>query len=171
VSEGVADVSLAKASRWDDVAVGIFVEGERFRDEPEGIEPELLAGVKISVPLPFWESGSNRISEKEAAAERKRSDLEALRLEAANEAAAARQVMEVRFRAAKEFEGRLVPAARNNLADAEEAGRKAEAGIDVVIRAREALSGLEVAAIEARKNYFLAYVAWLAAVGDRPTNP
>lgn len=171
ITAGIADVSLARASRWDDVAVGIFMEGERFRDEPDGIEPELLTGVRVSVPLPFWQNGSGRISEKEAAAERRRSDLEALRFGAANEAATAHQVMAVRYRAAREFDSVLIPAAQKNLAEAGEAGRKAEAGVEAVIRARDALSDLEMAAIEARKNYFLAYAAWLAAVGDHPTPP
>ncbi|MFZ4483993.1 MAG: TolC family protein, partial [Chthoniobacterales bacterium] len=86
VKAGAADVSLAQASRWEDVGVGVFVEGERFRDEPEGIEPETLVGVRLSIPLPLWQNDLGKVAEKQAAAERRKHILESLRLTALNQA-------------------------------------------------------------------------------------
>jgi site-specific recombinase XerC len=70
VRSGETHVSLSKATTRDDVGVGVFIEGERFRDNPTGIEPEALAGLKLSIPLPLWQSGSGKVAEREAARKR-----------------------------------------------------------------------------------------------------
>ncbi len=51
-------------SRWQDVGLGLFAEGERNRDEPEGIEPEGLLGMRVSVPFPLWQDGRAKVDEK-----------------------------------------------------------------------------------------------------------
>ena len=56
------DLGLARAMRWQDIGIGLFVEGERFRDEPEGIENEALLGMKLSLPLPVWQNGSAAVA-------------------------------------------------------------------------------------------------------------
>jgi cobalt-zinc-cadmium efflux system outer membrane protein len=168
---GAADVSLAKANRWDDVGVGFFIEGERFRDEPEGIEPEALLGVQFSVPLPFWQNGSAKVAEKEAARTRKTRKLEALRLKVRNEVIMTYHVMSARHKSAMQVANNLVPKARENLSSTEAAFRRGELGLQAVFLARERLATIEATALEAQKNYFLSYSDWLAALGDPSTKP
>ena len=171
VRAGATDVSLAKANRWDDVGIGVFVEGERFRDEPDGIEPEALIGVQFSVPLPFWQNGAGKVAEKEAAQMRKTQQMDALRFAVQNEAISAYLVMSARYRAAAQVADKLVPAARQQVTDAEGAYGRAELDIQRVFSARERLSQIESAALEARKNYFLSYSEWLGALGEPSTKP
>lgn len=168
---GATDVSLAKAKRWDDVGVGLFVEGERFRDEPGGIEPEALVGIQFSVPLPFWQNGEGQVAEKEAALKRKAQQLEALRFAVRNESLAAYQVMSARYRAAAQVAEKLVPAARKQVADAESAYGRAELDIQRVFLARDRLSEIESAALEARKDYFNSYSDWLGTLGETTAKP
>ncbi len=171
VRAGATDVSLAKANRWDDVGVGVFVEGERFRDQPEGIEPEALVGVQFSVPLPIWQNGSGKVAEKEAAQARKTQQVEALRFAVRNEVLSAHQILSVRYRSATQVRDKLLPAARENLAEAEAAYGRAELDIQTVFRVRERLAEIELAALAARKIYFFAYASWLGALGEPTTKP
>ena len=171
VRAGATDVSLAKANRWEEVGIGLFVEGERFRDEPEGIEPEALIGVQFSVPLPFWQNGAGKVAEKQAAQMRKAQQLEALALAVRNEAITAHQLMSARYRTAARITDKLIPAALQHLADSEAAYGRAELDIQRVFLARERLAELESAALEARKNYFLSYSEWLGTLGETPAKP
>ncbi len=169
VRAGATDVSLAKANRWDDVGVGLFIEGERFRDEPEGIEPEALVGIQFSVPLPFWQNGSGKVAEREAARQRKSQQLAALRFAVCNEALSAHQIMAARFKSALQITAKLVPAAYEQVTASEAAYRCGELDIQSVFLARERLATIEAAAIDARKNYFLSYSQWIGVLGDPST--
>ena len=171
VSAGATDVSLAKATRWDDVGVGVFVEGERFRDEPDGIAPEALVGVRFSVPLPLWQNGSGKVAEKSAAQTRKTQQLQALRLTVQNEALTAHRVMTANHRAAALARDKTVSSARQLATDAEAAYGRAEVNIQTVFRARERLAEIERSALEARQRFFLSYSEWLGTLGEPVTQP
>ena len=132
VRAGADQVSLARANRWEDIGIGVFVEGERFRDEPEGIEPEALVGVHFSVPLPLWQNGSGKVAEMEAAKARQQKTAEALRSRAKNEAVAARANLVARFRAASQIESILLPSARKQVAETETAYARGEADVQDV---------------------------------------
>lgn len=163
---GATAVSLAGASRWEDVGVGLFVEGERFRDEPEGIEPEALVGVQFSVPFPVWQNGSGKIAEMKTAQSRKAQTLEALRFNVRNEILAAHSILAARYRSATDIQSKLIPLAQKQVSDAEAAYSRGEVDIQAVFRARERLIEIESAALEARKQYFYAHSEWLGALGD-----
>jgi len=169
VEAGEADVSLAQATRWEDVGVGVFVEGERFRDEPEGIEPEALVGVRLSLPLPLWQNGAGKVAEKQAVQERQRKHLEALRLSALNQALATHRAMAAHYRAATLAESRVLPAARQQVADIEAVYQRGEIDTLTLFRGRERLAEFETSALEARKKFHLARSEWLAAVGEPAT--
>lgn len=166
VRAGATEVSLAGANRWEDVGVGLFVEGERFRDEPEGIEPEALVGIQFSVPLPVWQNGSGKVAEMKAAQARKAQTLEALRFSVRNEILAAHSILAARYRSAAEIQAKLLPLAKKQVSDTEAAYSRAEVDIQTVFRARERLTEIESAALDARKQYFSAHSEWLGALGD-----
>ncbi len=169
--QGATEVTLAKSSRWDDVGVGILIDAERFADEPEGIEPESLIGIRLMVPLPFWQDGSGEVAEKEAAQLRQTQTLEALRFTIQNEALAAHAIMAARHRSAMAITSKLLPAAQQQVADAEVAYTRGELSIQEVFRKRENLIETESAALAARKNYFAAYSEWLGVLGQTPAQP
>jgi outer membrane protein, heavy metal efflux system len=165
VQAGAAEVSLAKAGRWEDVGVGVFFEGDRFRDEPEGIEPEALIGLQFSVPLPLWQNGAGKVAEREAAQTRKTQMMEALRLKVRNELLSAHQVMAASHKSAAQTSTSLVGAALDQVSAAEAAYRRGELPIQSVFLARERLAAIETAALDARKKYFLSYSQWIGALG------
>lgn len=171
VEAGDADVLLARSSRWQDVGVGIFAEGERTRDEPEGIEPEGLLGMRVSIPFPFWQNGSAKVAEKQVGRQRLESQLSALQLAARNEASSAWQAMKIRYEAARQTSSDVLPAARKLLADTTSAQQRGETEIAQVFRARERLMALERADLEARKAFHLARIQWLAATGTLLSRP
>jgi cobalt-zinc-cadmium efflux system outer membrane protein len=168
---GEANISLSKATSWDDVGVGLFVEGERFRDDPTGIEPEALAGLKLSIPLPIWQSGAGRVAEKEAARQRMSAKWESLRFAAQNQILFAHRMMSLRYRSASHFGGEVLPAANEHVQENEAASSRGEVPLQAVFRARDRLAEIELSELEARKEYFLAHSEWLGALGESKTNP
>jgi outer membrane protein TolC len=171
VRSGEADVLLSKATSWDDVGAGVFVEGERFRDDPTGIEPEALAGLKLSIPLPLWQSGSGKVAEKEATRKRMGARLESLRFAVQNQILLTHRVMSLRFRSASEFGTKVLPTANEHIRDCEAAYGRGEVDLQAVFRARDRLAEIELSDLEARKAYFVAYSEWLGALGETKTNP
>jgi len=165
VEAGDAEILLARSSAWQDVGVGVFAEGERNRDEPEGIDTEGLLGLRVSLPFPLWQNGRSKVEERQAGRRRLEQQLAALRLAAQNEAVASWRVMETRHEAARQAQSEIVPAARDVLRDTEAAHQRGEVDQSQVFRARERLAALERSALETRKAYHLARIQWLAATG------
>lgn len=159
------DIRLARAMGWDDVAVGLFVEGERFRDEPEGIETEGLLGMRMTVPLPLWRNTKTEVRAREAAAQAREERLQAARLAARNAATATRLQMESRYRTALRIERETLPAARKLADEAEEARLRGEIGLQEVLRIRTRVAELEAAAIESSVQYHIQTARWLDASG------
>ena len=162
---GETSVSLSHASRWEDVGVGLFVEGERFRDEPTGIEPEAFAGVKFQIPLPLWQNGSGKVAEKIASRDRLNARCEALRFHVQNQVLLKHRILALRFRSATQYGDNVLSMAREHIRESEAAYARGEIDIQAVFRARERLGEIEFADIEARKAYFLAYAEWMGALG------
>lgn len=165
VKAGALNVSLAQSARWEDVGVGFFSEVERLESDTEK-----LVGIRIAIPLPVWENGAGRIAAQRAAREREARELEALRRSVENKVVTAHRAMSARFRAARQAESQILPAARRHLADTEAAHQRGEIDLETLLRSRDRLAELESAALAARKSYHLAHAAWLAALGEL-TNP
>ena len=168
---GETNVSLSKATRWDDVGVGLFVEGERFRDDPTGIQPEALAGLKLSIPLPIWQNGSGQVAAKEAAHKQLGARLDSLRFAMRNQILFAYRLMSLRFDSAARFGNEILPAANTHIRESEAAFARAEVDLQAIFRARDRLAEIELSDLEARKAYFIAHSEWLGALGESKTNP
>jgi cobalt-zinc-cadmium efflux system outer membrane protein len=159
------EVSLSRASRWDDPTVGVFVEAERSEDAPEGIEREGFAGVRVSIPLPLYQRASSRISESIAARDQAVDEFAALQLRIDREVSTTFRAMQIQFRSAHRATNDLLEPARAHLASTESAHQRGEAELQSVFRARETLADAESAALEAKQSYFLTLAKWLAAIG------
>ncbi len=164
VMAGAVDVSLAKASRWEDVTVGLFVEGERFR-ETSGMESEFLGGLRFSIPLPVWQNGNTRVESEQASQERRQLQLEALQFTARSQAVSAHRVMSALYVSASQAESKLVAAARGHAANTAAAYERGEIEMEALFRARERLARIEASALQSRKTFHLARADWLHAVG------
>jgi cobalt-zinc-cadmium efflux system outer membrane protein len=91
--------------------------------------------------------------------------LGALRLTAAHEAESTVQQMRDRFAAAQQLQNEVLPAARKLLADTQASYERGETEIQRLFRARERLTNLETASLEALAEYHLARIRWQAALG------
>jgi len=174
ITAAQTDLALARAMRWKDIGLGVFVEGERFRDEPEGIENEALLGIKFSVPLPVWQNGSAAVAERRLLAQRRQELLAGLQLRAAHEAQSTWKQMQARFAAAQCLEQEALPLAQKLLADTQAIYERGEANTQSLFRARQHLITVENEALNARSAFHLVRSAWLFATtypSDQPRQP
>ncbi len=163
VEAGDTSVAIARASRWDDVGVGVFYEGERLAAEEGGFENENLAGVRVSIPLPLWQDGRGAVAEKTATLDRRRAELAALRLAVRNEADSAHRLLVAAFQTARTLETDLLPAARALVASSEAAYQRGEIDFPTLFSARTRLADAQTSALAARQSYHLAHAKWLTA--------
>jgi outer membrane protein, heavy metal efflux system len=171
VEAGDAGIALARTAKWEDIGVGVFVEGERSRDESGRRDREGLLGVRVSVPLPLWQKGDSQIAEKRASRDRFARQLEAFKLAVSNETVSAFRAMSARYEAARSLTAELLPAVRQQLVEAEAARARGEIDSQPVFRAREQLIANERAALETRKAFHLARIQWLTATGNILSSP
>ncbi len=161
VESGDTSVSIARASRWDDIGVGVFYEGERLAADEGGFENEAIAGVRVSIPLPLWQKGTGAIAEQTAIRDRRQSELVALRLTIRNEADAAHRLLVAAYQTARTYDSKLLPAARRQIEATEAAYQQGEVDYPTLFAARTRLAEAETDALTARKAYHLAHARWL----------
>ncbi len=160
-------VALAKASKWEDVHVGLAAEIDRSEDAPEGLQTDGFLGLKVSVPLPLWNKNEGRVLEAEASAGRLEKEAVALAARVRAEAAAAHGEMRAAQSIATQAKDMLIPKAillEERLTDAY---RTAQPGSQLsdVLRAREKRLALEKAKLDALRAFHLARVRFDAAMG------
>ncbi len=161
-----AGIDLARASRWEDPSVGVFIEREQERTDLGPLDHKTLLGISFSVPLPLRQKGAAQLREKHATRLRLERQLAALEFAAQSELASAYQRVLQRHAAAQAIEAELLPLARQHVSEAEALHAKGEAEPAVIFRARERLAALEQQTLDARKSYHLAVVQWRAASGQ-----
>lgn len=160
-------VALAKASKWEDVSVGLAAELDRSEDAPEGLQTDGFLGLKLSIPLPLWNKNEGRVLEAEASAGRLEKEAVALAARVRAEAAAAHGEMRAAQSIATQTKDVLIPKAillEERLTDAY---RTAQPGSQLsdVLRAREKRLALEKAKLDALRAFHLARVRFDAALG------
>jgi outer membrane protein, heavy metal efflux system len=158
------EIALEEAKRRDDITVGVFVEAERAEDAPDGLENDAFGGVKISVPLPFWNKNEGAIQEKQAKARRLREEAAALASAIRSAAAIARADMETNRNLFAEIKNQLLPLAQQQVADLESAYRSGQGDLQTVLRAREQSIELESSRLDVLRDFHLARIRLAAAV-------
>lgn len=165
------EVALARAGRWQDVSLGLGAQSDRLEDRPTGFRTENSVAVQFSLPLPLWNRQRGRIQEASLAAQRARAEATALLARGFNEVATARAEMQAALRLHDELAANLLPKAR----ELEEAWGRAQALGQVQLadqlRAREKRLELESAQLEALREFHLARVRYLTALGQPPFPP
>ncbi len=80
VDRAKAELQLARAEAWEDWTVGLEYTNESTLDEPRGIDVNNFAGIKLSIPLSFWNRNQGKVHEQQATADQAVQQIEALRL-------------------------------------------------------------------------------------------
>ncbi len=157
--------TLARAQRWEDIRIGISVSRERSEDAPDGFQSDTFAGLRFSLPLPIWDAKVGRIEEADAAAKRAALETDALAFQIRAESATARDVMAALTRVVTELDSALLPKAAQIEKQFRESYAIGLTPLTEVLRARDRRLALERQRLDALRDYHLARVRHLSALG------
>jgi cobalt-zinc-cadmium efflux system outer membrane protein len=158
---------LARAQKWQDIGVGLTTSTERTEDAPEGFSNDTFVGLRVSVPLPFWNKNEGRIAETKAAAARAEKEIEALALTIRAEAEAARSEMAALAKVIAEMDSGLLPKAAQVEEQLRAAYGSGQTPLPEVLRARSRRLELSQRRVDALRDYHLARVRYEAAIGRK----
>jgi cobalt-zinc-cadmium efflux system outer membrane protein len=162
----ISEIDLAKSKKWEDMTAGVTFEHERAVDEPDGLDKTPFFGVRLSIPLPFWNKNEGQVAEKTAAAMRAQLETKALGSIIRNEAAAARDEMAAYAKLASETKDKLLPLVLEQTDKLEKAYQSGQTDLLTVLRAREQRLQLEAAVLNATRDYHLARIRYEAATNS-----
>ncbi len=160
------ETAIERTKRYGDLEAGMFAGVERSIDEPVGAEVEGIVGLRVKIPLPFWDKNEGNIEAAEAKAKRRRLEVTALNQGILLEAEAARAEMLEWAELAQEIEQTLLPQAAEQTDLAEQAWRNGQGDLLSVLRFREQRLELAAARLEALENFQLARVRYQTALGN-----
>lgn len=162
-----AGLARERASRMEDIGVGVSYERDRAEDAPEGLRTDQMLGVKVSIPLPLWNNNAGRIQEAEAASARAQQEAAAIRLRAEAEVSAARGEMKALARLIDDLGTQLLPKAAELEEQLRQTNAAGQAPLIEVLRARDRRLQLERQRLDALRDYHLARVRFTAASGQK----
>lgn len=160
-----SEIELARAKKWADASAGLFLEGERMEDAPDGLTRSGFFGLRFSLPLPLWNNNEGEIAEKTAAAQRAALQTKAIASEISNEAAAARAEMEASAKLASETREKLLPLITEQTEKLDKAYESGQTDLITVLRARDQRLQMEAAVLDATRDFHLARIRYEAATG------
>jgi len=160
------DIAIEQTRRYGDLTAGIFVGAERVVDAPGAAEKEGIVGLRVTIPLPFWDKNEGNIEAAEAKAKRRRKQVFALRQGIRLEAEAARAEMLEWAKLASEIANDLLPQAAKQTDTSEKAWRDGQGELLTVFRAREQRLELAAAQLDALQQFHLARVRYETALGN-----
>ena len=159
-------IELERSKRYEDIAVGAMVERARRLDMPEPLMNETMLGIKISIPLPFWNKNEGPIEQATAAAQRAAKEREAMALRIRFEIAVAYGEMKAQVALVNSVNDTLLPKATEVEKRILDQYKQGQLSIQDVLRARDKRLQLERSRIDALRDYHLARARWLAATGQ-----
>ena len=159
-------VDLERAKRLEDIEVGLVAGWERSEDVPEGFENEGIIGVRMTLPLPFWNKNEGGIAEAEASAKRRLLEAEVLRQNIHTEASTALAEMREWLGVFNELGEDALPTIEEQAGTAEKAYRNGQLALQSYLRIREQQLALEVTRLRALESFHLAKVRYEAALGE-----
>jgi cobalt-zinc-cadmium efflux system outer membrane protein len=159
----LTEIDLARAKKWEDIEAGILFEGERAEDAPEGLERTGFFGFQLSIPLPFWNRNQGEIAEKTASAIRTKLESKALDSIINHEISALRDEMQAYAELARETKEQLLPLVIQQSDRIDQAYQTGQTDLITLLRVRDQRLQLEVAALEAQRDFHLARIRYEAA--------
>ena len=164
-----AVVALERASRYPNVAFGLFYELDRGTlDGPGGAtlrDKDHLLGAGISIPIPIFNRRQGEILAAEREVDRLEAEAAALETTIRRDVAVARERLRAAIARATLFEGEIAPLAERNLEQTREAYRLGQIGTIEVLRAQDERNKVALAAAEALHDRAVAEAALEAAIG------
>ncbi len=157
------DQQLAKANRLPDLTTGFFAAHEGQDLAPNQRERTSFIGLRISIPLPFWNRNQGALQQTAASAERTRLETEALAIHIDSETSTARREMEAQAALVKEIRETLMPLAIQQSSEMEKAYQSGQAELLTVLRSRDQRFLLEYTALDAERDFHLARIRYQAA--------
>ena len=158
-------LALARANRWQDLGVGLLGEMERAEDSPAGIRQDNFVGLRLSLPLPFWNRNQGRVQEATANAQRRVKESEALAFRIRAEVEAAETQLAVAAKIVGEVTATLLPKAAQLEERLAKLRAEGQASLADVLRARERRLQLESTRLEAVRDFHRARVRLDIATG------
>lgn len=166
----LTEVKLAEAAKWSDFSAGLMWDGERT-EGVQSMERTGFFGVRVSLPLPFWNRNQGEIAEKNAAATRASLETKALVAGITNQVIAAREEMATNAQLANETRNKLLPLVEQQTNKLEEAYATGQTDLLTILRAREQKLQLEAATLEATRDFHLARIRYEAATAQHAQAP
>jgi cobalt-zinc-cadmium efflux system outer membrane protein len=160
------NADLARARRVEDISIAPFVQNQRMEDAPNGIENDVFVGLRLSIPLPFWNRNQGAIAEAAARRNRAAAETQALALTIRNEVAAAQRDMQMQAQMVDETKNQLLPLVEQQVERLQQAYQAGQSDLMVLLRARDQRLRLEVAALTATREWHLARIRLRAAQGQ-----
>jgi outer membrane protein TolC len=163
-----AEIRLARAESWEGIKLGIEYSHDRSIDEPSGLGTSQFLGVRVSFPLPLWDTQRGTIEERKATRNQALSRVRALELEVGNAiVSAARKVslydeQLVSYRTSTEG---VIASSEKELKSGFEQGR-----IDLrdLLQVQAQSATLRVDAVTILENVALSLIDWQVATGGHP---
>ncbi len=159
------EAALARAQRWEDLAVGVLAGYERAEDAPDGLMRDRMVGLRFSLPLPLWNRNGGRIAETAAAAARARLEVDALAARLAAEAAGTRAELRALAKLTVHFDAVILPKAAQIETQLRDAYGTGQTSLTEVLRARDQRLQLRRQQLDALRDYHLALTRHAAATG------
>lgn len=159
------NVDLERAKKYEDIGVGAMIEGAKRMDAPEPLRNETTLGIKVTIPLPFWNRNEGRIQEATAAAQRAQKEREAMALRIRAEIASAHAEMNAQAALVAATSSTLLPKAAEVEKRLLDQYKQGQSTIQDMLRARDKRLQLERARLDALRDYHLARAKWLSATG------
>jgi cobalt-zinc-cadmium efflux system outer membrane protein len=159
---------LARAERWSDVGVGVVSEMQRAEDAPTGQQSDNFVGLRLSLPLPFWNRNQGRLHEAVAAAERRRLERDALVVRSGAEQAGAREQLALALATEQEFAEVLLPAARALEAETARLREQGQGGYAELARVRDQRLRLELGLVAAGRERLRTQLQLQVVHGELP---
>lgn len=156
--------SLALASRWGDISLGLGIKEERSIDHPLGIGTERVLGFSVSVPLPMKKRSESL--HRESVLERRQMEQlrDAVSLELRSKARAMREEAAHLYLQSLEFQEKITTLVEINLKEMAEAYAAGLVSLNEVFRSQGQGLKIRSAHLEMVRDYEQALVEWRAAV-------
>lgn len=166
------EIDLARAERIPDVTLSVDYTQERsIFSEMDLSDRDRLAGLKLSVPLPFFDRKQGEIAQARAQKEKAGLKLSLLRAVIEKEITSAWTRVQAAQQTLRLFGSGILPLAEGHFHLTQKAYEQGQAGILDVMEAQRRFSETRLGHLEALYEYNLALAELERVVGAGPTSP
>ena len=159
---------LAQATAWGEPTLGLTYERDRAVDEPVGIRVDEYLGLRVSVPLAFFDRAQGKVQEQAAAARQARAQVAALDLAVRDEIAAARQRAARLAEVAASYGRELLPLINQNTDLLRQGYAEGKGDFTQILQSQTQRGTLRTAAVDFARDRALALVDLQTAAATSP---